>query len=58
MDHVHAVRDEDDPIAWTNQHHIANVRDVVEERKTGASLGIPGRDRTRERRERIERGEE
>lgn len=36
------------PIPWTNQHHIAVVRETLAHRSSPGSTGTPGRDRGRE----------
>lgn len=41
------------PIPWTNVHHREIVKSTARARCSSASLGIPGRDRDRERRERL-----
>lgn len=42
----------DRPIPWTSTHHREIVQDTLTRRKTAECLGIPGRDRPREARER------
>jgi hypothetical protein len=41
----------DRPIPWTTEHHRSIVHSTLKARSTSQSIGVPGRDRSRELRE-------